>query len=680
MPTYSAYITLDGLPVYDPVALARSLGRNNDRTVSGIPLQRVLGRCNSFTTQRGFLPGRGFVLMKAGDTLSLDLDATDHSLVFAADNTVTFSNLIITNIELVTGVEDFTQDALCRVDLADLRVLGPFTSINRAYNVGPYTGSGYYTATKNAGATWTYEGIVNDIWSLMPAAFASLITTGADFPTGIPENYTFRGVTAWDALQTILDDIHHILLLSPAGNFSVVKANNSDTLETTFTANKPYILSGSHDQNAVLHRVPATVRVFFPKSDPAWQNNTDLQVVTSKDHYLLNPLYSVDVATSTIFPALNPVAGTVHPIHDTLVAQYDELGVISNAADLSARATVVATNYIKGNRYADEDGLFTYSGAREFSPSHYIASVSYFDYGKGIQTSIRRAPRDQLTHPNLETRTLGGMSAHNYARENNSPPDITRASPQSERFVVVELYEDLEAEGDALANVQYGTNAAGSITWADTLSGHQIMVYNLTSSTYASGTRLIAWFHQQTRRWLALAPAESNASWWVTCGTRNHLPSAAPFTEELVDLTTEVDIGNYITLDAANDIITVDQDLPFGFLYLEGKMTATGVDRRQHGDILTTLQYRPNNVDPWVNSTCALSMRFFDTQVTSVSPNWSIRSSSMIPLVPSAAVGLAGSQFRAHFHGLWTNTSGTPSPPVFTTSDFRLIFFSHNSR
>lgn len=505
MPAISAYITLDDKQVYDPARLVSELDRLERQGIyHGIDRSRFLNKCNSFTSPRGFSPGRGYVLMLGKDANALTTSGADHTLKFVAGGTITYSKLLIVDMAAVTGVEEYTDDALYVVELADLRVLGSLTSINKSYNVLTVDDSNHFAATLNGGSPWTYTEVVNDIWDLMPSAFGALGLVDANLPTQFdPKNYVFRGISAWAALERILTDIDHTLVLTRSGSFGVVDcADNPAGFDEDRSANEAYLLSGSNDLEATISYIPEKVRVFFPKLNKAFQGSSDTRVLTPKDLWQTDPLYSVDVTTSSIDANIETVAETIAPVHDSQVATYDADGAITNAANLSTRATDVATAYINSLLYADDSKTYRYSGARSFTVDANVASVSYHDFGDGIVTDViaraRHLPISPLLGKNGNRSAQTVRDALYGILENpNAPIDLLRYFPDSERIVVARADADIVTGASAAATVLRHSGSWGS-------ASKTITVENIHPDTIAQDTVILAWYHQQSNKWLAI--------------------------------------------------------------------------------------------------------------------------------------------------------------------------------
>ncbi len=506
MEPFATAITFASKTVYRPEELLTQLDELESRgVITGIERSRFLGKCNSFITASGFEPGRGFFLMKGKDVndLQTSINNTTHTAVFQGPNTVQINKLIITHCEgLTTGLGSI-DDALYVVHVADLRILGPMTSINKAYNVRPPDPSTtYYAYSKNGGSNWTFNTLVPNIWTNMPSAFGSLSVSRANF-TGRPENYVFHGVSAWDALKKILDDTNHILTLSYTGQFAVEAAftDNDDFNQADFDAQE-YTLVNSRAQISAAHQVPEKIRVFFPSRNRAFHLSTDVEVVDPNAYSHEAPLYSVDKSTGVT----GAVAGTVLPVYHPLAAEYDKLGTITNSATLDTHAEQIKNNYKDAIQKSDKPSFYRYSGAHPIKPGVEIRSVCFHDTGKGLMTDARGYPRSKNPSPLLGPNgsPYEGDSQSLSSRENNGPPNFTRLGERPGRVIKGKLSGSLSPGGQANAIIWYfdGTNMVAStktITVTDW--------FLATGETIATGVKIIVWYDELDDRYYVLGAA-----------------------------------------------------------------------------------------------------------------------------------------------------------------------------
>jgi hypothetical protein len=482
-PQEAAVFTLDNRPTYCPKMLAAEVARlESDGIYTGIPLGRVLRKANSWTFPRGFEPGRGYMLMAGKDVIDITtgnngINLATHTLRIykGTKDPITFQKLIITNAYAITGEALHSDQTLYLVEIADLRILGPLTSVNKAYNIKTPDLQDTFDDTQNAGTNWTFEQVVTDLWTFIPSGTMGSLTVSEASFSGSPVDYAFRGVTAWDALRKVLTDTEHTLLLSREGTFSVVSSfTDTGALSEAQETAEEFLLSHSHDQYSEIAKFPATWRVFFPKRDFYWHGNSDTKVITPNDHHRLNPLYSVDVTTTSINSDLTTIAGTVLPIHDSNVAEYSATGSISNAATLSTRATLLATRAINARLFADGPAHFRYSRAQSFNPDATVAAVSWYDFGDGMITEIRCCKRSEPISPLLDPPAHAWSSLPEKlvwsAFEPNTPPDIARWQGLGIRVVMARLTGGNLTSGSTQTATLYYWNGSALVASTKTLT------------------------------------------------------------------------------------------------------------------------------------------------------------------------------------------------------------------
>lgn len=475
------------------------------------------GRVNGFTLTRGKDISRGHVLLSREDMLAIQSSDFDITLTFAhrysadaSDVTVSIEKLGITYAEALTGHTGAynTDGIIYLVELSDVRYIAHHAALDAAYNVVHPDRTSLYIETLNGGSSqWTWLQMIQDIWDTLPSAFGTLSTTYYDAPTTTPVNYNFQGVRSWDALNAILDDIHHVLLRGYDGTFYLYPDYGEDTaFDTRYSTAASRLVDVSSNLINICE-APENVKVFFPSSDDAFQLSTDPLEHHPRDYWKNRVAYSVTVATASYLPSgFTPLSGTVGVLHDSLPAIYNELGVLQNSSALSSRAAELAEQYVKGMTQYPVHNL--YEGVITFAASPKLTSIAWYDMGDGVFTEIMFSPRRSggggyqpsphaLSYPAGDQLSL-------ITAESPGPADIARTHPEYEMLVLVDLVGDLAANSRAVGRVQFGTNAAASITWADTGLPHEIYVYEAHGNEYDAGTRLWVKFQQQVRRWVVI--------------------------------------------------------------------------------------------------------------------------------------------------------------------------------
>lgn len=511
-------ITLDDMQVYDPSRLAADLTRI-DR-----PIAKFWGKANNFVLPRGRNPGIGHLLMLHRDVVNLDGSFTNFSHVLRFDDDydggVTIHKLGISRVQALTGmnVKD-VPEAMYLVEVTDARSIAPYSAVDKTYNVRTYQylstsdSSDYYYHSLNSGSAWTWTEIINDLWAYLPTAMAS-VTIGASWPTGFPENYSFRGMNAWDAINKILDDTGHTIYRNLLGVWTISPKGSSQNInrqEATFRQ-QGYVRDATwdHPNKDDSIQIPAKVSVYFHAAYHAFQSVTpdpNSRVVTGKDAWISMPLYKEEFTSTTLFPNLQAPIGTNAAIHDSLCAYYDEAGTLLNGAQLTSRAQSVAENYLTAKAYRDDPTLHSvYLGYHaQILPGPEVEAVWWFELGRGSRTEVLLSPLHYS--PADEPMGLGQHAVNQtLAWESVAPPDVARHGEPTDRMLMCEVYGgDIAAEGVGEAKVLYGTHTgAGAITWTQT--GKIIDLHNPWQVPLPEDSRVMAFWHLQTRRWIAAHP------------------------------------------------------------------------------------------------------------------------------------------------------------------------------
>lgn len=480
-------------------------------------------KANAFSLPSGKDPGNGWVLMQSKDLQTLVSGMTTRfsiSLTFKDDvDTVTIRKLDIASAQALIGTEKYADNGISLVHLVDARSAAHFSAIDKAYNVRSYrvlvTGGGnepdYYEPTLNAGAPWTWQELIADLWQALPGVMTGY-TLNATFPDQPPENYTFRGLNAWDALNKVLDDLDHTIFRNLDGAWTI--APKGDAQPDYFTATNAW--KDMLDRPAWIFPVvdkllcvPAKVKFYFPTVWHAFQNEANdstAQIVCGKDAWLMKPVYEVEYSTTNDYPVALAVSGSV-AIHDSRAAYYDEVGDILNAAELTARANKLGKIYISSKRYASSANFHPhlhpiYNGFHsDFTVGPLVSAVAWSSLaGAGPKTEILLSPLEYRVQD--DPLGLGRFHVDEVlAYESVSPPDIARNREPSTRTLLVETYEDIHSESHGLASVQFGIHGGtGFILWSD--SGKKIELHNPWENDIPKEKKVLAFWHDQTRRWI----------------------------------------------------------------------------------------------------------------------------------------------------------------------------------
>lgn len=512
-----AGVSLDGFPCVTPRSVLEFYARSGQ--TNPINLNAI-----GYVNPRGRWYGRGQVIVtyKVLKGLTNRASAT-HTLRFEDDyaSPVTIQKLAIVRAKALTGVQGEEDDtSIYLLDLADQRYFGRYTSLNKAYNVRSFrvidesNQPKYYKDTLNGGSPWSWSDLVKDIWSYLPTALFGTLTEEGDYPTKEPDNFVFRGVTAWDALMSVLDVSGNTIVRSLTGTFKVVSSNGDqpvNEMETDIIRKRTYNPSNDSFPACVY---PEKVRVYFPADYMAFQNYSDDEVVAGQDAYRLKPLYSRDIDYSTFLEDVplhqNVVPGLILPLHAPRTARYDFAGVLLNSSELTTFAEQIATRYMAATTF-DNSGVFRslhtiYHGFYpSLAPGARTEAVAWHLGPQGSKTEVLLSPLEY--HPGDKFGLIGSTMLDTYLHyESTDPPDLARNHEPTERFCVVELENDIECNGGvSTGKIEYGVAFGSSLSFLD--SGIKHNVYNPAQVRYTKGQRVFVFWHWQAHRFVIIGPA-----------------------------------------------------------------------------------------------------------------------------------------------------------------------------
>lgn len=385
---------------------------------TGKPVPAEAERANSFLTPLGPEPGRGWVFMRRGMLNNIDLDAPG-SLVFQYEpdggqpTTLTFPELTVAREPLCltpSYVRTGDPTALYLVELADARLLAQGNPISKEYNVrAPFaaedqTASQYYEDSLNGGTPWTWQTMVTDLWADAGLAGSASLPFS---PHGTPEGFSFRGVPAYDALNSVLERIGCIICPAPfAGTFSIVQLGTG-----TLPSPTNWLIHDGDYLATYRGRVPFGYVVYFHKRNLAGPEVATGRVISQE--WELPAPYSVTVASGVAGAA----AGNYMPLWDDLPALYDASGALLNATDLAARAAERAADMTRMLTGGGDRLWKVYSGLVGIGPSGVIKGVAWRESSgggvlAGVTTEMTRNPAYRLAVSDSgrwEERTPSGL-------------------------------------------------------------------------------------------------------------------------------------------------------------------------------------------------------------------------------------------------------------------------------
>lgn len=390
--------------------------------------------------------------MSRRDLNDINLSGLHTLTIGVGDQEITFQNLVFSKpaVNVTPGFRS-DESATYFVELSDARylALNPYFSnpINRQYNVyAPDSGqgiNGYYSLSLNAGAKWTWQEMLDDIWEYVnvPELGASP-QLGYDL-NGEPEGFKFIGVSAWQAYNEVLRKIGFAFVLYPNGDSSIVRIGEPDEIfaDTTARYDEDRILD-DEPIDPIRHRVPEKVVVYFPKEYLHYGS----EVTTNWDasQWSSNPVEEVEIEATLIYPDID--VDSIQPgskvcLWDDQHAYISFYQAILNDAQIVNRAYERAANYYRDVYLAGERFYRVYDGFigdQGFLPGSQVSLVAWSDQGGGARTEVLNTPnRVYIDDTDGSWRELTEFSIS----DNTKNPDLARSTypnyPLVDQFVKV---------------------------------------------------------------------------------------------------------------------------------------------------------------------------------------------------------------------------------------------------
>ena len=389
---------------------------------------------------------------------------------------------------------------------------------------------------------FTWQSMITDLWG---GGGVGLSHGKASYPTLGPFNYQFWGVTSFDALHKVLDDIDHTLIRKLDGTADVADmATYDSTSASEREQHKGDLIEVSNDLSAPV--LAEKIFVVFPKWDYQFQTSSNLDEITPQDYWHNRPIWYEERDTATLISASSKLDywkanhgstvtypdGSFDILHDGMIAQFDprasgDSGITTggptpaNNSDIVACATARATAYIEAKLNGD-NAIFreVYRGFIPFTPTRDISCITWKNSGGGAVTVIESVGRSFdskfiATGKGISRGSGGGETSSGYdlketssrrvSQEFPGAPDHARLSEPVLRWAIVEPKANAAPGIRVNCDVYYGLEESGLIEFTD--SGRDILVTNISKTdTLPIGSRVIAYWNEQIREWVT--------NWW----------------------------------------------------------------------------------------------------------------------------------------------------------------------
>lgn len=341
-----------------------------------------IGKANRYENSLGHESGTGYILLLRADLDAIKIN-TPQDLVFEdGTRSLTLKGLHIVGTRCISPGDPGSKNAAHLVELADCRRYFKLTSVNVGYNLKTTPTGNYadFTTADGAGTPWDWQGVLDDLWSELPAIYAGLSPVLPATPNGTPDELAYHGWTAIDAIGDVLDRLGLALSLDiTTGIFTYVQPGA--TQRKLAQLEKKWLVNRLFDLEPVspsFGQVPSTVSVYFRKTPTRAYGNVPYVVST------------IDAPT----PLRTGEGGTLI-IHDDLRATYQARD-LANSAALQLQATARAVEFFRQRReFFAQPKQKVYSGILAgFGTGEETLAITYEDFGDtyGVRTVVSRLP------------------------------------------------------------------------------------------------------------------------------------------------------------------------------------------------------------------------------------------------------------------------------------------------
>lgn len=382
-------------------------------------------RANGYTCPLGPDPGSAWVILTRADANTLAHDSF-HTMRFEDGLTKnTISSLGIVRQFTMNRALAGDEKAAVLIELQDKRRQLRMSDINKQYNIripAPSVTSGtslYYTESRNGGALWTWQTMLDDIWAALPS-IAGTAPTLPFSPDATPEGFRFIGVNAWDALHVVLTKLQVTTRWDPFANvFAYIRLGVAQTLNLGDFAER-LVYDYDPGQGYDLSKMPATVRVYFGRRELYQGIEKD---TTQAGNWEMAPFTSIDVATNVA----GALSGTVQQVWDDLAATRDGAGAVDNAAALTSRANEIGAGIVAKLNVSHERNRKLYEGIITFLPGSEVTEVVWRNYGdgNGLFTELIQSPKSAAIEGS-GVATVASSDGLAAVGEHLESPDLSR--------------------------------------------------------------------------------------------------------------------------------------------------------------------------------------------------------------------------------------------------------------
>ena len=466
---------------YDPAQLRAEF------QAAGLSVTAFAERANSYRTGMGREPGRGYLLLTRDqldqigtNPITLVIEEVDNNGDSLAR--MAFQGLDIDRSEALhpgynpnlPGASKSPAESMYLVHVVDSRREKQNYSIDKSYNL-LYDDNVAVGYTKPDLSLFTVREILDDIASIVgwTLSYVDASDPLLDFR---PEGFRFIGISAFDALTSVLRAYRLRLSVASNGTPWVVPADLGNTSvfdDAIAGVNRVRLVDHKGFDHPV--RIPAEVRVYFPNRDfqfhlYATSTTTPNPVAWSPQEVMsLYPFYRYDETVS------GANSSEVHHLWGALPRTTNDVGVTNESA-LDSHGADLAQQHLDWLSQWDTWREFTYAGILQYEPTGPFSGVAWYDFGEGTFTKLFTIPPDYNPAVSLyefsEEDWVETIQSPIELAENDDPfpsaPDVTRKHPVGTRLMQGVCTENpgpvnVNEEGDFA--LYFGIVQGGQVSW-----------------------------------------------------------------------------------------------------------------------------------------------------------------------------------------------------------------------
>jgi hypothetical protein len=490
--------SIGGQPAINSAPILKSLRKSQRRTAWWHY------KVNSFKHVRGAYPSIGYILLTKA---SLDQINIYEPNTLNVTSEIAIPNVIIDSLVAVNPGRAVTPETVFVATLKDNRHHFETSYLTEDFNIvekHDRQSLSYLKATTNGGTPYTWQSLIDYLWSIPFAAIGGLVQDTTLYPTSKPCNYFCRGRSVADVLHSVLTDLGLTLYLDTDGSYHIRGLDTSAiTYEDAFQEMKlQNIIREVRHLDTNFSEIPGRLAFCFPSRK--YLSDNDHQSFDSR--FLKEPYYQQDKTTSSPYYYATLDNNLTLPVYCNPVAFYSPQGGSDpvNKSEIDSYIDKVQDRYLR--KMASNFGpVHTVAGLVPMYPGRSLAAVTWFiNATESGQTGI---PQTILEVPESAAYNHRGPIFSSREGYPNYPRNAFSNYPQH-KSLVVKPTSSIEKEKSGTATIiNYQLNSDGT---PKEVTSSDIEILNLTNTTLKSTEKYTADFQWETQKWAVWPGASTN--------------------------------------------------------------------------------------------------------------------------------------------------------------------------